>query len=171
MEHIQPILTTPQLNNLKKLAAYLKKFPDNYGHFDMAVYFDIGDGMDGELNPTEAIEHQCGAVACAIGHGVAAGIEVIDEDDEWDDYAAGQFGAFNAGGLVYNWCFHHRWGAHDNTPRGASARILYMLEHGAPEAFQEESALLTGCCFFDSTANNDFYLNEVIRKFGEQHAN
>jgi hypothetical protein len=114
--------------NLLKLARYLWDLPENYAHFDMEYYFNVA----GALRPPRSGELPtgCGTVACAVGHGPAAGIKPSDYVG-WRHYTSEAFGA-RVLDPVWEWCFDARWSRKDNTPRGAAKRIFYMLENGAP---------------------------------------
>ena len=54
----------------------------------------------------------------------------------WFHYSACMF--FNseplsrASTIAWHWCFGSEWGQCDNTPKGAAARIRYLLRHGRP---------------------------------------
>ena len=109
--------------NLKKLATYLAKLPVGYGQFSMFDY--ISDGTP----PVDAKEIDCGTVACAIGHGPAAGIKAKQEEP-WSCYEERVFALTSS---QWDWCFHSEWRFTDDTPQGAAKRILYMLENGVPD--------------------------------------
>lgn len=113
--------------NLEKLAAYLLTLPVNYRHFSMIDYFII-DGYDGL--PTDAAgEIGWGSVACAVGHGPAAGVRAKD-GETWSQYENRVFGLSSK---EWDWCFHNEWVYTDDTPHGAARRILHMLEFGVPD--------------------------------------
>lgn len=120
--------------NLAKLALYLETMTPPPG-FDMALY-----AQNLEENPDFTIPiyriheayDECGTVACAIGHGPKAGID-IGNSLTWGDYAD----KFTDGdGGVFDWLFDSAWSKLDNTPTGAARRINYYLEHGLPKVFR-----------------------------------
>lgn len=115
--------------NLEKLASYLEGLPADYDHFEMATYFrqdrrTINDPLQAPLAGA------CGTVACAIGHGPAAGIPAEETAMEgWEDYSDR---VFELSCNEETWCFSSCWRWVDNTPHGAAKRIRYMLERGVP---------------------------------------
>jgi len=134
------MLTQENKENLATLAAYLERLPVNYQHFQMATYYS-------GLNEDEYIVCEepmaCGSVACAVGHGPAAGVCATSPSMGWNDYSAlftGELYGRIHGNREYNWCFSGRWSLIDNTHRGAAARIRYLLDHdGVPEDFESGS--------------------------------
>ena len=130
-----------QRANLKKLADYLAALPEGYGHFNMWVYMKHnGD----EVNPQDldTICYPCGTVACAAGHGPAAGIAVPEGVDDWNSYCHEVFDADPLGEAaqqsVYTWLFTGAWKDTDNTPQGAAKRIYYYLEHDVPHNYTKQ---------------------------------
>ena len=116
--------------NLAKLAAYLITLPVNYRNFSMIDYFITEHENDGRLFPAEVgALTDCGSVACAVGHGPAAGVRAKD-GETWSQYEDRVFGLSNK---EWAWCFHNEWVYTDDTPHGAARRILHMLEYGVPE--------------------------------------
>lgn len=121
--------------NLLRLASYLETLPEDYEHFDMGLYActeESDEPLPSELDLTE-----CGTVACAVGHGPAAGI-APEPDEDWSEYSERVFDLpFTANpNSEWAWCFDSEWAAVDNTPTGAAKRIRYLLEHGkAPPHF------------------------------------
>lgn len=120
-----------QRKNLEKLADYLLNGEIEMA-FDMSTYCSAPD-LDEEYSP---FEHEYGSVACAIGHGPAAGIPIRGSDNSWLVYAKRVFGV-NANGDVYHYLFHPDWADVDNTAEGAGHRIKYFLEHGVPDGFDD----------------------------------
>jgi hypothetical protein len=141
-----------QRSNLLKLAHHLAALENTYSHFHMGFYFLAQaddtvadwrlregideDGLDNmfevkvQENSFEARIGQCGAVACAIGHGPLAGIPESSDDCDWDDYAVRVFGvdASRSGSFLFG-C---EWTQTANTAHEAAERIFYALEHGVP---------------------------------------
>jgi hypothetical protein len=120
--------------NLATLATYLESLPASYQHFDMTVYF-MGNGevAYGLYNGGVA---KCGAVACAVGHGPAAGILAIENEVQkgvvcWNDYCQRVFG-IHFKSQEYRFMFYDNWADHDPTPLGAAQRIRYLLAGNAP---------------------------------------
>jgi hypothetical protein len=133
-----------QRANLKKLADYLDTLPPDYKHFDMTYYTDHEGNCDLEdidelasKRPQEFLAN-CGTVACAIGHGPAAGIRRYrtdidcDGDFDWDEYSERVFGCISDN-EVFEYLFDSNWCHNDNTHYGAAARIRYYLENGVPK--------------------------------------
>lgn len=153
-------LTTEQRENLDKLATYLEKLPYDYKHFDMDEFIDL-DGnpqfeYEDELFNLKYSEFSryarenggvdklmignCGTVACAIGHGPAAGIlldEVYFFDGiiRWRNYSHEKF-IYDFDG--WYWCFGSVWKNIDNHPWGASARIRYLLDDNDLPIYDDE---------------------------------
>jgi len=133
------MLTQEQLTNLATLAVYLEKLPIDYQHFRMSTYYS---GSNDEEYVVCEEPMTCGSVACAVGHGPAAGICAPYPDIGWNDYAGlftGNIYASTESNACYNWCFSGRWAMIDDTHRGAAARIRYLLDKGVPEGFDVSS--------------------------------
>lgn len=119
--------------NLTKLADYLAQLPADYDRFGMSVFYaDQGPEIDSLAGLDDPTAHPCGTVACAAGHGPAAGVPVPEGTLYWSDYTDEQLIDGEAEPDAWAWCFSISWARCDNTPHGAAARIRYLLEHGAP---------------------------------------
>jgi hypothetical protein len=131
-------LTHDQRENLAKLASYLEQLPPDYEHFEMGGW--IGAAPDNVIL-NYALHNggvaQCGTVACAVGHGPAAGILVPEHmiysigprmRVSWWPYSR----LFVSVPRYFDWLFSAKWGVVDNTPHGAAARIRYVLDRGTP---------------------------------------
>jgi hypothetical protein len=131
---------TPKRRNLAKLAQYLESLPEDYRHFDMSDFAShngdcsevVGDAMVALATDPAKFFSNCGTVACALGHGPAAGVRMkLEEaqDHDWDAYCERQFGIpaqrVNA---TWDFLFSSSWSFIDDTPRGAAARIRYYLD-------------------------------------------
>jgi len=151
--------------NLKKLADYLAALPTDYAAFEMEDFLQpvsrqIVDKMNDDFRKAEreyALNNggvaQCGAVACAIGHGPTAGIHALPEhmkgsaiggDIElrtinWFAYADTFFLEPRADN-AFEWMFGGGWSNYDNTHQGAAKRIYYFLENGVPDDFEDAYA-------------------------------
>jgi hypothetical protein len=135
-------LTKAQRANLDKLATYLEGLPEDYAHFEMSDYIVGGEKEDVARYALEnGGVNACGAVACAIGHGPAAGVLVNPKDIErdrygvyvdWEGYARTNFGCRTDTTRRNWWMFAGDWSGVDNHPHGAAARIRYILAHGKP---------------------------------------
>tara|TARA_Y100001001_G_C8000065_1_gene305949 strand:- start:1052 stop:1474 length:423 start_codon:yes stop_codon:yes gene_type:complete len=116
-------------SNFKKLAAFLETVDDD--QFNMNVFFRDYDIVENDY----LVEGKttCGTVACAAGWGPAAGILAADNCQYWGDYICDMFldGEGLSSGLdlnpVYRWVFSEAWSVADNSPKGAAARIRWML--------------------------------------------
>lgn len=140
-------LSTHHKANLEKLATYLEGLPKRYKHFGMASFTD--NIADWEARKKYALENGgvaqmgCGTVACAVGHGPAAGV-LFTKDDifffsngdarlKWWEYS---YRNFCGEGEIWEWMFGGVWADIDNTHRGAAARIRYILSgRKVPEDF------------------------------------
>jgi len=110
------------VENFTKLAKYLRSLPDDYVRFDMGT-FHMGYGSDSDDNPLDEDEIPCGTVACALGHGPAAGVTTTSDD--WLGYYLANFSGES---YAYLWCFDNDWIEIDNTHQGAALRIELMLK-------------------------------------------
>ncbi len=118
--------------NLEKLATHLESLPADYERFGMRDFLF----KSGEISWRASIDLQgvprggkpvCGTVACAIGHGIAAGIK-RDGVKCWAVYTTKNFVEFDT--HEFEWLFGSGWWSYDDTPQGAAARIRYYLENG-----------------------------------------
>lgn len=135
-----------QRKNLLKLAVYLESLPRDYKHFDMRDYADHRGkcSLRGEprqlaaAQPREFLSN-CGTVACAAGHGPAAGIRPHPTDFVgawfgWSSYVARSFTGYDDD--LFDFLFTSGWEDSDNTHYGAAARIRYFLATGnIPRAY------------------------------------
>jgi len=119
--------------NLEKLASYLEELPEDYEHFGMSSYFKNNNGVIFYVDRSP-LAGECGTVACAVGHGPAAGIEPSGHEN-WVGYARR---AFDLSTSQERWCFSGAWAVIDDTPQGAAKRIRYMLKYGLPEDAYEQ---------------------------------
>lgn len=116
--------------NLTKLANYLDTLPDGYKHFDMNKFY--ADRFDGFFT-SETNLNECGAVACAVGHGLVAGITPLPH--HWAksgriNWASYSDDLFLRQSDAWDFMFASGWAVYDNSPRGAAARIRYVLSGG-----------------------------------------
>lgn len=107
--------------NLIKLAMFLE---DNYSKLN----FDMNDFQHslGRRRANLAQYPECGASACAVGHGPMAGIEPL-ENEYWFIYCNRVFTGGNND--AYKFLFSRKWVDCDNTALGAAARIRYFLDY------------------------------------------
>lgn len=125
-------LTQENIDNLTKLAAYLEGLPADYEHFDMHYYFDSDKYNAAHYMKDSTIINECGSVACALGHGFAAGVEPEKAARymygvHWYKYSE-QFVGYDMTLQVF--LFVADWQYIDNTHHGAAARIRYVLDGG-----------------------------------------
>lgn len=138
--------------NLLVLAAYLETLPENYEHFEMQDYMQNGDRTKYStyaLTNGGVARTTCGAAACAVGHGPAAGflfqpeecfttdMWVTELDDyvnmempAWEEYASRVFCDSGEYHDEYVYMFGGFWARIDNTPWGAAARIRLICAEG-----------------------------------------
>lgn len=138
-------LTPTRRKNLLRLADYLDSLPENYGAFEMAVYLS-NEGDQDRLNHYAQFNGgvpECGAVACAIGHGPSAGITFpaprrnspLWTFSSFSGHCEPNFDTYSARNFIdpfknqpeWEWCFGQGWCHHDNHHWGAAARIRYLL--------------------------------------------
>lgn len=148
---------TMNLKNLAELATYLESLPKDYTHFDMGTYFSHPKDDYGEISRYAEENgglHECGTVACALGHGPAAGIlfpkrpsKLHEEspfwglfcsengaffEPSWENYSRRFFICPILYGPEWEWCFGGFWKNQDEAPAGAAARIRYILDGKKP---------------------------------------
>lgn len=145
-----------QRANLLVLAQYLESLPPDYEHFSMYLFTDHhGDCLINEAEMIVKRPHEfynnCGTIACAAGHGPAAGFLIREDEYEtetmlsgsksireidWDAYTQRVFGiAFESPEFLF--LFGGDWSSVDDHHYGAAGRIRYFLEHGVPEESDE----------------------------------
>jgi hypothetical protein len=130
--------TEEQRSNLLKLADFLfqnSKALKETDRFNMrfwnSKFQSMAEEFKGRFAEPSFSCDSCDAVACAVGWGPTAGIEVKG-NETWARYSERALGleAFSS----YHWVADCMWGGRDNTPEGAAYRAYYMLEHGVPLA-------------------------------------
>jgi hypothetical protein len=140
-------MNAEQRANLLKLAEYLESLPPDYSHFSMTDYINHRgsceiENIDQELvlDPQAALMN-CGTIACAAGHGPAAGFPILESETEqingyldilWPNYMHRVFGVED-GSDEWAFLFGAWWIYYDNHHYGAAARIRYFLENDMPE--------------------------------------
>lgn len=139
-------MNNKQRSNSAKLATYLEKLPLDYNYFAMYAFLRADDASEEEI--TEYALHNggvdqfpCGTAACAVGHGPAAGIlfdpsEVRTNEPDWEQYSE-RFADLESPEWV--WMFSGRWSHHDDTHRGAAARIRYLLDGNTTPVYPPKS--------------------------------
>lgn len=144
-------LTRSQRRNLAKLATYLESLPRRYRHFEMSDFTGLNADDPSIL---KYAQHNggiasCGTVACAVGHGPAAGILFRREEirfDMWDQVYRADWWTYGTRFAPdedghFDWAFGGDWSGVDNHHWGAAARIRYLLKHGGPPNGFEDAAL------------------------------
>ena len=117
-------------SNFKKLALFLEQLDDD--KFNMSYYISYFEDL---VEYALEGKHPCDTVACAAGWGPAAGIPVDLRPGQtwvnWKQYIRENFLMPSAQPYeydnVYHWVFSEHWTHYDNTPKGAAARIRWML--------------------------------------------
>jgi hypothetical protein len=137
--HDVSTLTDEQRANLDKLATYLEGLPADYGHFGMRSWIRArSEAAEKNYALNNGGVSSCGTVACAVGHGPAAGILVPKTMVRADGVSWYQYACLftDNTGYDHEWCFDSEWAAYDNTHHGAAARIRLLLDRGkTPEGF------------------------------------
>lgn len=128
----KPISNVQHVINLIKLSDYLFSLPDDYAHFDMQHFYCLYPGTKMQTLIEDFAGYECNTVACAIGHGPAAGIPIHEDDDLWPRYARRVFGYDDFSG---DFMFGIGYVSLDNTPKGAAMRIRYVVEYGLPSVY------------------------------------
>lgn len=128
------VISEQQYINLQKLVQGLRTMPPPDVKFNMCTYAHSFD------DPT------CGSSGCAIGVGsLIIEPRIIGPKryggtgmESWCDFALRLFGMCDAFSIPGRWCFSSAWTYIDNTPKGAAARITWMLENGVPSNWQAQ---------------------------------
>jgi hypothetical protein len=151
--------------DLKKLADYLYKLPEDYSHFDMWFLrynstTPENTGMCSGMSDIVFTELSCGTVACAAGHAPLAGIDC----DEFENYSD-LIGYLTNGGdsLVYYWLFATEWSEVDNTPVGAAARIYIALDRGIPTDAKQQAKGEVSACYTAIVGKPDITVYRGVR--------
>lgn len=153
--------TAKRRENMLALADKLESLPRRYKAFEMGVFLDeISDEETVRYAEHNGGIHECGAVACAIGHGPAAGIlfpkprkgsvlwqpsSHFDKNGklvegfmpDWHAYSARNFIDYQQNKSEWDWCFGGEWSNIDNHPWGAAARIRYLLDGNDPPQVED----------------------------------
>jgi hypothetical protein len=117
--------------NFLQLADTLDTVPDD--KFEMRAF---AINRDGE-SLWDIEDYHCGTAGCAVGWAPKAGFPILDTDSDWTAYSTRIFGlAWDD--YRWDWCFAGQWSGHDNTPKGAAARIRHIVNHGLPENWRAQ---------------------------------
>lgn len=132
-------LSATHESNLRKLATYLWWLPKSAfareHKFNMSKY----DNLPGTISECSSL--YCGSIGCAIGHGPYAGIQK-KRGERWNEYANRVFGGYKLDHNLLTAFFGWAWYVVDDTPRGASRRILYGLRNGFPRISEDRDRIL-----------------------------
>lgn len=139
MKHLKILLPEEKRKNLKKLADYLLK-GELKAKFNMSRYTGHKIFTDEDMYATD-----CGTIGCAVGHGPFAGV-LKNEKELWDEYSERCF-IDDTRNSAYGFLFAGEWEDVDNTPQGAAKRILYFLENGIPENWEEQIEGFEPICY------------------------
>jgi hypothetical protein len=161
-------LTATHRRNLAKLADKLESLSPRYGRFNMRWFIDHKGASDKDVakyaEKNGGLEQfECGTMACAVGHGPAAGVlfrqdEMTSEGwdyvtrspislPDWQLYTD-RFIPVGRGEIMDNqelfmFLFGPQWADIDNHHYGAAARIRYVLHYGRlPDNFDHRDVRL-----------------------------
>lgn len=132
-------ITQKQFNNLLTLA----KFLDNKKNLPKDVTFNMLKHSEDDKDKSQTT---CGNVGDAIGFAPFAGIEKLS-GESWLEFA---YRSFVDNADQYNWMFSYSWKYIDNTPKGASKRIMWFLTNGVPENFDRQRYGIDRRCYTSS---------------------
>lgn len=141
--------------NLRKLADGLSKLPEDYTKFTMADFVVDNGGWNDGFKYTSTLcalldMHKCGTSGCAVGHGPLLGIGVEEFNDcegAWGTYCQKVLINRVVDEEAWDWCFSSDWTHVDNTPHGAARRILWLLDKGLPEYWEEQMCGVEQLCY------------------------
>jgi len=115
--------------NLNKMADYIETIAQD--RFDM-----------GKFRTGEKVDHECDSVGCVLGHCTILDKNPLPLDSSGDiDFSAWSldFTGLNPDSDECHYLFAGLWDSADNTPTGAAKRIRYIIEHGLPEDWYEQT--------------------------------
>lgn len=142
-KHVPLKLERKYLNRLRRHAIFMMtQVPDE--HFEMRHFFDMAYNNEYSFQKEERLagmatmksRTSCGTSACSAGWApVSLKIRNVHGNNHWMNYISEVFG-LDYGDPAHNqaddYFFSGGWSSYDNTPEGAGARILYVLEKGIP---------------------------------------
>lgn len=116
-------------DNLKRMADYIITIPQK--KFNMRFF------RRGNIKNIE-----CNSVGCVIGHCTILDSEniLINYRDIFNeiDFIGWSYKFTGLNRYEWHWCFASDWINIDNTPEGASQRIMYLIENGLPDNWIEQ---------------------------------
>ena len=112
---------TLKIDNLRKLADFLRALPEDYDNFVMTTFFE------GPLSDYIRTKNICGTPACALGHGLAAGIDTEQSifDFNWFYYCKELAGVWFFSNEA-QFMFGTGW---PDCPRLAADRIEFLINN------------------------------------------
>ena len=135
-------LTPQHIKNLKKMAKYIATIPQE--QFDMSKYGIEDRNLIG-----------CGTVGCVLGHCIALDKENVITSFSTESSIYHETWAKTFTGITHSderdFLFHSFWDTIDNTPIGASKRILYFIKHGLPDVLRNKVSFSNRLDTFKST--------------------
>jgi len=110
-----------KIENLRKLADFLRALPEDYDNFVMVTFFE------GSLTDYLATKNVCGTPACALGHGLAAGIDTKQSifDFNWFNYC-NELAGVSFWSNQAQFMFGTGW---PDCPRLAADRIEFLINN------------------------------------------
>jgi hypothetical protein len=139
----KPFETTKERRaNLVKLARFLYTEPIEARQFDMDCFNSDG------LSVLEAVSNRCNSAGCAIGWAPNAGV-LPEQDEDWDGLCDRALIEMSDTTGLWSWCFSYDWDRADNTAKGASKRILWLLVRGLPTDWHEQIYGNAPLCYAD----------------------
>jgi len=124
--------------NLRRLAAFLMKgVAPNRVKFDMARFSREGNHSE---------QTTCQTAGCAVGWNTFL---IPKVDMNYRKYSLTHLIVNNLcqGDEAWNWCFGASWSEVDNTPEGASKRILWLLDKGLPSDHSDQLIGYAPLCY------------------------
>ena len=120
--------------------AFLNNLPTS-DKFDMSNFL-YSDDLDGAPSEYEKIK-ECGFAACSVGWTPSMpGIPLPDADDDWETYGERIYD-IERFSKAWNWCFDEKWSDIDNSPKGAAARMAYLLDNQELDEFSDRGYMLS----------------------------
>ena len=142
-------------DNLLKMAVHIMSVPQS--KFDMSRY---------RRNYVDDY-HECESVGCVIGH-----CTILDKENDlprggisgvalfgvWSE----RFTGLKALSPEWNWCFSMKWKRVDNTPIGASKRIMILLMYGLPKDWKEQMLGISPLSYDNSVSATQMNSNKLL---------
>lgn len=135
--------------NLRTLVEFLRKLPEDEYNFSMDTYAEVnGNNITQPSDTIKPHKYPCKTVCCAVGWSpvalnlkvedvpsITGRVTILNSGDTWWELSKKYLMPPDTMG--WDWCFTESWVDIDNTAKGASARILCLLDKGIEDILEE----------------------------------